>query len=279
MRREARGTLEELGVRPRRRWGQHFLCDPNVAGRIVETAGVGPGSAVLEIGPGLGALTEALAARAGTLRLVEIDPVLARRLADRYRGEPSVRVVQGDVLALDVSEVWDTPGPGLVVSNLPYNVSTPVLFRLLEWRAVFPRALLMMQREVADRLVAQPASPGRGILSVLLQTYAEIRIAFPVGPGSFHPRPRVHSAVIDVHWSPTPRVDVRDPARFRAVVRAAFSQRRKTLRNALRGAAPAFADGDAVARLLRSVDVDPRARAETLDLAAFARIANAPDGA
>jgi 16S rRNA (adenine1518-N6/adenine1519-N6)-dimethyltransferase len=272
-RREAREALAAAGLRPRKRWGQHFLCDAAVARRIVDTAEIDPDGAVLEIGPGLGALTDELARRAARLCLVEIDPVLAARLADRFAGDARVRVVTGDVLELAVEELVGT-APTTVVANLPYNVASPVLFRLLELRAHVPRAVLMLQLEMAERLTARPGTKTYGASSVLVQAFAQVRIAFRVSRRSFLPPPDVDSAVVDVRWSAAPRVDIGDPELFRAVVRAAFGQRRKMLRNALRPLAEARGLAGAEA-LLRGAEIDPSARAETLDLASFARLTRA----
>ena len=271
-RREAREALAAAGLRPRKRWGQHFLCDPAVARRIVETAELGPSSAALEIGPGLGALTDELAARAGRLYLVEVDPALAARLAARFAGDPRVRVVAGDVLSLPLEDV--VPEPTVtVVANLPYNIAMPIVFRLADARARFPRAVLMLQREMALRLVATAGTAAYGVASVLVQAFADVRIAFGVSRRSFLPRPDVDSAVVDVRWSAAARANIGDVALFRAVVRAAFGQRRKMLRNAL--AALATERAVDLAAAFATADIAPTARAETLDLAAFARLARA----
>ena len=277
VRREARAALAAAGLRPRKRWGQHFLCDGGVAQRIVETAEIGRRSVVLEIGPGLGALTERLAAGAGRLYLVEIDPKLAARLIARYAGDERVRVLEGDVLALPLAEIISEPAV-TVVANLPYNIATPVLFRLLEVRRRFPRAVLMLQREVAARLAALPGGADYGSTSVLVQAFAEVRVAFGVSRRSFLPRPEVDAAVVDVRWNPGPRVDVGEIGLFREVVHAAFGQRRKMLRNALAGLASerGLGPGAAAAAFVRA-GVDPAARGETLDLEAFARLARAFD--
>ena len=271
-RREAREALAAAGLRPRKRWGQHFLCDPAVARRIVEAAELGPRSVVLEIGPGLGALTDELAARAGRLYLVEIDPGLATRLAAQHANDPRVCVVAGDVLSLPLGELVSEPS-ATVVANLPYNIALPVLFRLLDLRARFPRAVVMLQREMAARLAARAGSADYGITSVLLQAFAELRVAFGVSRRSFLPRPDVDSAVVDIRWSVAPRAEVGDPELFREVVRSAFGQRRKMLRNAL--AALAARRGVTATRALARAGIAPAARAETLDLAAFARLARA----
>jgi 16S rRNA (adenine1518-N6/adenine1519-N6)-dimethyltransferase len=274
-RRETREALAAAGLRPRKRWGQHFLCDPAVARRIVDTAEVRAQSTVLEIGPGLGALTDELARRAGRLYLVEIDPGLAARLADRHAGNPRVTVVAGDVLALPLGELVAEP-TATVVANLPYNVASPILFRLLDLRARFPRAVVMLQREMAERLVAPPGTAAYGGPSVVMQAMAEVRLAFRVSPRSFVPPPRVQSAVVDVRWAERPRIPLGDEALFRAVVRAAFGQRRKMLRNAL--AALAAEHRCAVEDVLATAGVDSRTRAERLDAAAFGRLACALAG-
>jgi 16S rRNA (adenine1518-N6/adenine1519-N6)-dimethyltransferase len=276
VRREARDALAAAGLRPQKRWGQHFLCDPAVARRIVDAAELQPGAAVLEIGPGLGALTDELAARAARLYLVEIDRGLAARLLERHADRPHVRVLVGDVLALPLETMLEGDDDITVVANLPYNIATPVLFRLLALRRRVRRAVVMLQREVAARLVAPPGADARGSLSVMMQTWAEVRVAFGVSRRSFLPPPRVDSAVAVLRLAATPRVPLRNPATYEAVVRAAFGQRRKMLRNAL--AALAAAHEVDSAALFERAGVDPRARAETLALDDFARLAGALEG-
>jgi len=275
VRREARDALAAAGLRPQKRWGQHFLCDPAVARRIVDAAELRPGAAVLEIGPGLGALTDELAARAARLYLVEIDRGLAARLVERHAARPHVRVLVGDVLALPLETMLEDDDI-TVVANLPYNVATPVLFRLLALRSRVRRAVVMLQREVAARLAAPAGADARGALSVMMQTWAEVRVAFGVSRRSFLPRPRVDSAVAVLRFTATPRVPLRDPTTYEAVVRAAFGQRRKMLRNAL--AALAAARGVDGAALFERAGVDSRARAETLSLDDFARLEGALEG-
>jgi 16S rRNA (adenine1518-N6/adenine1519-N6)-dimethyltransferase len=247
-----------------------------VARRIVDAAELQPGAAVLEIGPGLGALTDELAARAARLYLVEIDRGLAAWLLERHADRPHVRVLVGDVLALPLETMLEGDDDITVVANLPYNIATPVLFRLLALRRRVRRAVVMLQREVAARLVAPPGADARGSLSVMMQTWAEVRVAFGVSRRSFLPPPRVDSAVVVLRLAATPRVPLRDPAAYEAVVRAAFGQRRKMLRNAL--AALAVARGVDGAALFERAGVDPRARAETLALDDFARLAGALEG-
>jgi 16S rRNA (adenine1518-N6/adenine1519-N6)-dimethyltransferase len=278
VRREARDALAAAGLRPQKRWGQHFLCDPAVAHRIVEAAQLAPGATVLEIGPGLGALTDALAARAGRLYLVEIDRGLAARLCERYAAQPHVEVLVGDVLGLPLERV--IAGDDVTaVANLPYNVSTPVLFRLLALRGRVRRAVLMLQREVAERLVAPAGADARGVLSVMVQTWAAVRVAFNVSRRSFLPQPRVDSTVVVVEIADTPRVPIANAVLYADVVRAAFGQRRKMLRNALAGLAGARGlTGERLEHCFARAGVDPRARAETLGLDDFARLADALAG-
>jgi 16S rRNA (adenine1518-N6/adenine1519-N6)-dimethyltransferase len=273
LRREARDALAAAGLRPRKRWGQHFLCDARVIARIVAAARLDAHTVVLEIGPGLGALTDALAAASQALYVVEIDPVLAERLVERQQVS-HVHVLTGDVLELPIAEM--VPSGAVVVANLPYNISTAVLMRLCELRAHFPRAVLMLQREVAERLVAPAGGKQRGVLGVMVQTYAEVRTVLRVPKGAFLPPPAVESAVVEVVWQSAPRVPVADPALYRRVVRGAFNQRRKMLRNALGalaeelGLAPAQLDA-----AMRRAGIDPTLRAERLELADFARLAGA----
>jgi 16S rRNA (adenine1518-N6/adenine1519-N6)-dimethyltransferase len=272
VRREAREALAAAGLRPQKRWGQHFLCDGGVVRRILDLAQVESDSVVVEIGAGLGALTDALARRAGRLYAVEIDRALADRLVERHGTDPRVRVLVGDVLTLPLGELVTEP-VATVVANLPYNIGTEVVFRLLEQRDRFPHAVLMLQREVAARLAAKPASPDWGVTSVLVQTYALVRVAFGVSRRSFLPVPNVDSAVVDIRWSAAPRVDVGDAVAHRAIVRGAFGKRRKMLRNALAALAEEW-KVDVSAAFARA-GVDPSARAETLDLAAFGRLTRA----
>jgi len=181
--------------------------------------------------------------------------------------------VQGDVLALSLADLVPA-GPATVVANLPYNVGTEIVFRLLEARRRLPRAVVMLQREVADRLAARPGTGAWGAASVLVQTFATVRVAFGVSRRSFLPPPAVGSAVVDIRWSADPRVDVSDVDAYRAVVRAAFGHRRKMLRNALANVAAAWGhDAEALAARFATAGVDPAARGETLGLDDFARLA------
>lgn len=272
---ETRALLAREGLAPRKRLGQHFLVDPTVVARMLDLAEIGPDDAVLEIGPGLGTLTDALAARAARLYVVELDRGLAGVLRRKFADNPAVHVVEGDALRVDlVAAVGERPVK--VVASLPYNVSVPILFRLLDLRAVFPDATVMLQREVAERLVADVRSRNYGAASLLFQLHAQLQRRFRVPAQAFYPRPQVSSEVIRVAFTPAPRIAVDDPARFAAIVRAAFGQRRKMLRNALQAIAPSAAlTPEAWERAFAEAGIEGAARGETLDMAAFAALSDA----
>ncbi len=267
--RGVRGELARLGRRPRKRFGQHFLTDAHAVQRIVDLAQLDGTQRVLEIGPGLGALTEGLRTRARELWLVEIDADLAERLREEYANHPEVHVLQADVLRLDLVAVLGAPPGTVVVGNLPYNIATAVLTTLLEAPGHFPRMVLMLQREVVDRLCAAPGSKAYGSLSVYTQFAARVRPALRVAPGAFVPRPLVESEVVVIEPYAAPPVAVRDPVLFQRLVRTVFGQRRKQLANSMR---PLCADA---VRVLDAAGIAPRRRPETLSLAEFAALANA----
>ena len=251
----------------RKRFGQHFLHDPAVLDRIVEAIAPGPGEALVEIGPGRGALTrELLGTAAASLDAVEIDRDLVALLREQLGGEPRLRVHAADALRFDFGALARERGQALrVVGNLPYNISTPLLFHLLgEVRSI--RDLhVMLQREVIERMAAAPGDPEYGRLTVMLAPWVSVEHLFDVGPGAFQPPPRVWSAVARLSVRATPAFDP-GPA-FARVVAAAFSHRRKTLGNALRGlATPAQ---------IAACGVDPGARPATVAPAAFNAIARA----
>jgi 16S rRNA (adenine1518-N6/adenine1519-N6)-dimethyltransferase len=257
--------------------GQHFLRDRSVVDRIVELVAPTPRDLVVEIGPGRGALTEALAARAGRLLTLEIDPELAAALRTRFAGAPHVEVRQADARHFDYRALRapESGGRVLVVGNLPYSVSKPILAALVEAGPAIDEMALMLQREVALRVAAAPGGKIYGALSVLTQVSAAVRLAFAVPPGAFSPPPQVDSAVLHLTPHRAPPVPVADPARFAAVVHAAFGQRRKSLANAL--AAGLGLATERARQLVEAAAIDPGRRAETLSLAEFARLAAVPD--
>ena len=214
-----------------KRLGQNFLIDPNIIRKIVALAEVGAGDHVLEIGPGRGALTDLLCKTAGRVTAVEVDPRLHAYLAERQRDYPNLDLVLADALTYPLDAL---PVGTIVVANLPYYISTPLLFTLLDQRDRFPRLVLMLQNEVADRLVAKPGTSDYGVLSVMAQYAADITKAFRVSAECFRPRPDVGSAVVLLRTRAQRELSLDDESQFAALVRAAFAHRRKTLVNSLK---------------------------------------------
>jgi 16S rRNA (adenine1518-N6/adenine1519-N6)-dimethyltransferase len=258
-----------IDFHPKKRFGQNFLRDSGTIEKILAAAGLHTDDRVLEIGPGFGALTDRLLERAGMVEVLEVDRDLAERL--RQRGVPNLIVHEGDALRLDWEALLATP-PYKLVANLPYNISSQILFRILDHRQLFSRLVLMFQQEVADRLCASPGSRDYGILSVFCHLWFDIRRVATVPPGAFYPPPKINSTVLLFESLPTARVFVADEPLFRRVVKGAFAQRRKTLRNTLTSAG--FTAGQ-VAAALAAADIDPVRRGETLDLQEFANLAAA----
>ncbi len=250
------------GHQPRRRFGQNFLADPHYIARIVDAVAPRPGDRLLEIGPGLAALTRPLIERAGHLDAIEIDRDLATRLAAEFPPEQLTLHV-ADALEFDFAALG---GNLRVVGNLPYNISSPLLFRLVQFDSQLTDVHVMLQKEVVARMTARPATPEYGRLTVMLQAQFRLTRLFVVPAGAFRPAPKVDSAVVRLVPLATAKPHIADPALFGHVVSAAFGQRRKTLRNAL----SALCDEGAV----RLAGIDPGARGETLSLADFVRLAN-----
>jgi 16S rRNA (adenine1518-N6/adenine1519-N6)-dimethyltransferase len=256
---------------PNKRLGQNFLIDPNIVRKIVALAELRPGDHVLEIGPGRGILTEALSRAAGHVTAVEVDPRLHAYLETRQAELPNVELVCDDALAYPVENL---PMGTVVVANLPYYISTPLLFRLLDQRGRFPRMVLMLQDEVADRLVAQPGGSDYGVLSVMAQYAADITKAFRVSAQCFRPRPDVASAVVRLGMKERTRLSPKEEATFRALVKAAFAHRRKTLVNSLRDEGYEL---HPVIETLQRLKISLARRAETLSVEEFLQLALALD--
>jgi 16S rRNA (adenine1518-N6/adenine1519-N6)-dimethyltransferase len=267
---EVRALAASLGVRPTKQRGQNFVIDPNTVRRIVRAAGVGAEDRVVEVGPGLGSLTLALLEVVDHVVAVEVDPVLGAALpATLASYAPSV-ADRCDVVVADALQVTDLPGePTALVANLPYNVAVPVLLHLMATLPSLRRGLVMVQAEVADRLVAAPGSRTYGVPSVKAAWYATLRRAGSVGRNVFWPAPNVDSGL--VAWERRdPPVTTASRQQVFAVVDAAFAQRRKTLRGALRGLAGSAVAAEAA---LAQAGVPPTARGESLTVEEFARIA------
>lgn len=261
----------------RKRWGQHFLVRPETAQRIVEAARIGTADTVFEVGPGEGALTRPLVARAGRVLAVEIDPLRVTALERELTGARNVRVLRGDVLersfAAWLSEAGWSP-PAVLVSNLPYNAATPILLRAVEEEGTFSRVIATVQREVARRFAARSGDEGYGYLSVRAAVFARARCLFDLPAGAFRPPPKVTSSVVEL----VPRVPPLDPvSRERALTLAsrAFRMRRKTAANAI--AAAGAVARSSVERALEDVGLDPRARAEEISLEGYLALADRLD--
>lgn len=254
--------------RARKRFGQNFLHDPGVIQRIVTAIRPRPGEHVVEIGPGQGALTGDLLASGCRLDAIELDRDLVPELRARFGDNPLFRLHEADALRFNFDELVEDGSRLRLVGNLPYNISTPLIFHLLETTSHIEDMHFMLQREVVQRLAAQPGSKAWGKLGVMAQFHCDVEALFEVPPGAFKPAPKVVSAIVRL----TPKPGTRDPAqesRLRRIVTAAFSQRRKTLRNTLRDLIDV--------QQLEALAISPGARAETLTLEQFIAISNASD--
>jgi 16S rRNA (adenine1518-N6/adenine1519-N6)-dimethyltransferase len=251
--------------------GQHFLRDPNILNKIAAAAHIGPGEAVLEIGAGKGPLTAALAAAGARIIAVEKDPRLAAELAAEKRAD--VTVVEGDILDLDwpalMKKHGAPDGPFAVAGNLPYSISSPILFRVLDLKEAISRAVFLIQRETAERITASPGSKDYAPLGILLQIHFEAKIMFRLHPGSFIPPPKVESAVLLLTKRGQPLVAVENEAGFRKFLFAAFAQRRKTLANNL---AAAGYPSEEIARILSGLDLAKTVRAEQIKIDEWANL-------
>jgi 16S rRNA (adenine1518-N6/adenine1519-N6)-dimethyltransferase len=255
-------------IRAKKSLGQNFLKDPHYLGRIADAAGVGPEDQVLEIGPGLGHLTRVLAQRAGKVMAIEIDDRLIPHLKAEFGDARNVEVIHADALEYPFETL---PGTWKVVANLPYYISTPIIQKLLIYRQKFASLTLMLQKEVADRIASPPGGKEYGYLSVLVQLYTLPRIEFMVPPGAFTPRPEVDSRVMTLTVRDRLAVPVANERFFVRVIKAAFSQRRKTLRNSLKQLDIPRGKMDEV---LSKTGIDLGRRAETLSVQEFGRLAD-----
>ncbi len=249
--------------RARKRFGQHFLVDAAVVDAILHAIRPASGETLVEIGPGLGAITAPLLAQGGQLHVIELDRDLANALRQRYAEEPKLIVHEADALRFDFAQL----GAGLrIVGNLPYNISTPLLFHLLDYRERIIDMHFMLQKEVVDRMAAGPGSRAYGRLGIMLGCFFEIEKLFTVERLAFDPPPKVTSAIVRLVPLPVGSYDIHDVSRLSELVATAFSQRRKTVRNALRHVADEA--------MLSSVGIDPGLRPEAIAIAEYVRLAN-----
>jgi len=268
--------LRSRGVSPKRTLGQHFLIDKGVAQKIVRLADLGPEDCVAEIGPGMGVLTFLMLPLVKQVVAVELDQAIADYLREKGEGMASLSVICGDALHYDFQGLAQEAGRKLkVVANLPYNISTPVIFRLLESREAVATITLMLQHEVAQRITAPPGGKDYGSLSIFTQLYTSPKIMMRVPPQAFYPRPKVESALIKFEILERPRVTINDHGFFQEVVRASFAQRRKTILNCLKNSPLVLGTKEEILEVLKAVGIDPRRRAETLDLTEFQHLAEA----
>ncbi|WP_445613322.1 16S rRNA (adenine(1518)-N(6)/adenine(1519)-N(6))-dimethyltransferase RsmA [Geobacillus sp. YF-1] len=274
-----KAILERYGVSLKKSLGQNFLIDANILRKIVDAAGVSSDTGAIEIGPGIGALTEQLARRAKKVIAFEIDGRLLPILADTLSPYQNVRIIHQDVLKADlhavIAEQLADVSDRMVVANLPYYVTTPILMKLLSERLPIRGMVLMMQKEVADRLAAKPGTKDYGSLTIAVQYYTEAEVVMTVPRTVFMPQPNVDSAVIRLTKRSAPPVDVSDEETFFQVVRASFAQRRKTLFNNLVNNLPGGKEKKGlIEQALVAAGIDPRRRGETLDMAEFASLSN-----
>ncbi|NIA26829.1 MAG: 16S rRNA (adenine(1518)-N(6)/adenine(1519)-N(6))-dimethyltransferase RsmA [Desulfobulbaceae bacterium] len=250
--------------RPRKRFGQHFLKDPGVIDAIIHAVGATKSDTVVEIGPGLGAITRSLAARAGTLHAIELDRDLIAKLTREYNDAASVTVHEADALRFDYSSLGESLR---IVGNLPYNISTPLLFHLLNYRDCIVDMHFMLQKEVVDRMAADPGNKSYGRLGIMLGCHFQIDALFDVAKEAFDPPPKVTSAVVRLAPLPAGTYVINDEDRLSRLVATAFSQRRKTIRNSL----------SKVVDEAQLVDagIDPGLRPEAISIAEYVRLANA----
>jgi len=266
--------LREYGFFPKKKLGQHFLIDRNILNKVIRTAEVGKEDVVMEVGPGLGEMTLALARSAKRVIAVEIDARLAEILKKKLADCTNVEVVQSDILKVDFKHLFKKEGhPVKVVANLPYQITTPLLFRFIEAREVFSTFTLMLQKEVAQRMAASPGGKEYGRLSVLLQMFLDLSVCFFIPPSGFFPHPKVESAVVKMVWKEEPVVNLRDEEWFKKVVKACFGYRRKTLVNALKHSELPLPES--IESRMEKIEIDPRRRPETLTIEEFVRLADA----
>jgi 16S rRNA (adenine1518-N6/adenine1519-N6)-dimethyltransferase len=262
---------------PSKRLGQNFLTDQRIIDRIVEALEPRPDETILEIGPGRGALTSSLLERAGSLVAIEFDRNLIPLLIEKFASQTNFKLVQSDALVTEVCEVIRPATQARVVANLPYNVATAILQRLIEQRTCLTEMVLMLQKEVVERITAAPGSAERGYLSVFVQAYCETEKLFDVAPGSFRPAPKVWSSVLRLILRPRLAMEVKDEKLLWQIVSAGFAQRRKTILNNLRNAPVPLGEivksHGGASIVLCQAEVDLQRRAETLTLDEWSRIA------
>lgn len=260
-----------------KKFGQNFLIDPHVLDKIIRSAEITPDDMVLEIGPGIGTMTQYLACAAGKVVAVEIDRALIPILEETLEGYDNVRVINGDILKMDLAKLAEEENGGRpvkVVANLPYYITTPIIMSLFEGQVPLKSITVMVQKEVADRMQAAPGSKDYGALSLAVQYYAKPYIAANVPQNCFIPRPRIGSAVIRLERYEAPPVEVKDEKLLFQVIRASFNQRRKTLANGLKNSSELDFSKEEIEAAIEKLGKGPAVRGETLTLEEFAELSN-----
>ena len=260
-----------------KRFGQNFLVDARVLDKIIQSAGVTKEDCVPEVGPGIGTMTQALSEAARQVVAVEIDDHLIPILQETLKECPNVKVIHGDILKIDVKAIADEYNEGCplhVIANLPYYITTPIIMGLFESGVPLKSITIMVQKEVADRMKAEPGTKDYGALSLAVQYYAEPYLVANVPPNCFIPRPNVGSAVIRLTRHEQPPVQVADEKLMFRLIRAAFNQRRKTLANSLNNSPELFFPKEQIQEAIAALDVSPSVRGEALSLEQFAQLAN-----
>lgn len=266
-----KGLLRKYDVRPKKRLSQSFLIDPNITAKIASLLEPGPDDIVVEIGSGLGIMTGIIARQVKKVIALEIDPGLVEILKAEIDRD-NVLIINGDFLKFDFREISPGLSKAKVIGNVPYNISSAIVFRLLDFRQFISTAVLMLQKEVAGRIAAGPGSKDYGIVSVIVSMYASVRRELVVPPGCFHPRPKVDSAVIRLNFREKPLIDLKNPELFRELVRASFAQRRKTLLNNLKNSR--FNGSGLIEKVLNDCGIDGKRRAESLSPGEFGELSN-----
>ena len=267
---QARTFLKKHPTHPKKKLGQHFLINPEVLEIIMDIGEVTNTDVVIEIGAGLGCLTQTLAETAETVIAIEIDPILNEVLESQFSTCDTVQIVKADILEIELTSLFSPNTRPKVIANLPYGITTPILWKLLEHTNQLDFCLLMMQREVAERIVAPPGGKDYGALTIGVSYYADTSLIVTLSPDNFYPAPKVDSALLKLSMRDKPRVEVQDEVHFFRVVREAFRGRRKMLKNSLKR----FASSDRLNQTFEELNIKPERRAETLDITEFAALAD-----
>ena len=267
---QAKAFLKTHRTHPKKQLGQHFLINPDVLSVIIEAGEVTGTDVVIEIGAGLGCLTAVLAEHAKSVIAIEVDPLLYAELESQFSTDVDVQIVRADVLGVEFPSLFPPNTRPKVIANLPYGITTPILWKLLAHTNQLSTCVLMMQREVAERIVAPPGGKDYGALTIGVSYYADTTLIGILSPDNFFPAPQVDSALLKLTTREKPRVTVNDEEYFFRIVREAFRGRRKMLKNSLRR----FASAETLNAAFTALKIAPQRRAETLDITEFAALAN-----